>query len=50
VLYKLRLTSLLDKIRAGANNDDLEVSSIAFDDICDEELLSKDEFNIAECI
>jgi hypothetical protein len=49
VLYTLLLTSLLGKIRAGANDDD-EVSSTALDDICDEELLNTDGFNIADCI
>ncbi len=49
MLYTLLLTSLLGKIRAGANDDD-EVSSTALDDICDEELLNTDGFNIADCI
>lgn len=48
--YTFLLTSLLGKIRTGANNDDVEVSSTIFDDSCDDELLSKDEFNIADCI
>jgi len=45
VLYTLLLTSLLGKIRAGANDDD-EVSSTALD----EDLLNTDGFNITDCI
>jgi hypothetical protein len=48
-IYTLLLTSLLGKIRPGANNDD-DVSSTVLDDICDEELLNTDGFNIADCI
>ena len=44
------LTSLLGKTRAEANNDDVDVSSTVFDDIWFNELLSKVEFNIADCI
>jgi hypothetical protein len=47
MLYRLRLTSLLGKIRAGANND---VSSIVGNDICDEELLNTDVLDIVDGI
>jgi hypothetical protein len=46
MLYTLLLTSLLGKIRPGANNDDDEVSSTALD----EDLLNTDGFNITDCI
>jgi hypothetical protein len=47
MFYTLLLTSLLGKIRAGANDDD-DVSSIVGKDICDDELLNTDGLDIVD--
>jgi hypothetical protein len=49
VLFTLLLTSLLGKIRLGANDDD-DVSSIVLDDICVEELLNPPGINVIDGI